>query len=104
MNDNEKKVDEQTVEQPEATSAETSDKAVENTQSEVAAADAGQTEGTKKKSFLDFFKKKKKSDEATADEADAVSDGDSASDKSSASDNNKDAAVNSADEGESVTA
>ena len=42
MNDNEKKVDEQTVEQPEATSAETSDKAVENTQSEVAAADAGQ--------------------------------------------------------------
>ena len=104
MNDNEKKVDEQTVEQPEATSAETSDKAVENTQSEVAAADAGQTAGEKKKSFLDFFKKKKKSDEATADETDAVSDGDSASDKSSASDNNKDAAVNSANEGESVTA
>ena len=104
MKDNEKKVDEQTVENTEATSVETSDKAVENTQSEVEAGGCEQTAGEKKKSFLDFFKKKKKSDEATADEADAVSDGDSASDKSSASDNNKDAAVNSADEGESVTA
>ena len=104
MKDNEKKVDEQTVENTEATSVETSDKAVENTQSEVEAGGCEQTAGEKKKSFLDFFKKKKKSDEATADEADAVSDGDSASDKSSASDNNKDAAVNSANEGESVTA
>ncbi len=104
MKDNEKKVDEQTVENTEATSVETSDKAVENTQSEVEAGGCEQTAGEKKKSFLDFFKKKKKSDEATADKVDAVSDGDSASDKSSASDNNKDAAVNSADEGESVTA
>ena len=59
MKDNEKKVDEQTVENTEATSVETSDKAVENTQSEVEAGGCEQTAGEKKKSFLDFFKKKK---------------------------------------------